>query len=742
MESSILNQLNIIRSGERKKVLDQALALINNKGKDFEKPPVELINQLNRLSADIGMNNDFRRALENQDKLSNLLIKLYEGADPDLVQILPSTNDPAEFHRKIKAYLPEQPVFKRLDPFFFLNKDVVVNKEMISVIVLNENGAPYLDDFFNSFAKFCSFNDYRITMFDRASADNSIEIASSWCDRIPLEIIRFDERLTASYLYNTAVDNSSSQYILFVANSISFNQDILQKFLETIQKDESTGITGASLLLKDISGKSQEMELFGSILFRIEDIPGVPDIPFPTINTRLLLKTGLDKHLKHYRKEGAVFVPPGLSMKGHKPFPASHTRKTGDEPVMAVTGHALFCRRQDLIASGGFDLNFTDGFEEADLCLKFARRLKKKTILSHEIRVEMNNEDSLKTMGGKFAIVNRYNLGTLINNHGGYLKRKYPADNTEPENQHIRIAIKTPAFDDERTLMWGDYHFANSLKNAFVRKGYQARVDLHNFWYDNGYMTDDVVIVLRGTKRYHTRGSQVNILWNISHPEQVTEEEYKDYDYVFSASTFFADELKKKYGIMAENLLQCTDAGLFYPDKENISEEEKNDVLFVGNSREVMRKSVAYSLEKGIPLAVYGSRWEQFLPAKMIKGNYLKNEALRKYYSNCNLLLNDHWRDIADHGFISNRIFDALACGAIVLTDRVKGIEDVISKGLYYYNTADELEHQIKWLKENGDQAKRLALENAEIIAHNHSFDQRAGRILEIALRIHNQKTE
>ncbi|NTV84177.1 MAG: glycosyltransferase family 1 protein [Bacteroidales bacterium] len=167
----------------------------------------------------------------------------------------------------------------------------------------------------------------------------------------------------------------------------------------------------------------------------------------------------------------------------------------------------------------------------------------------------------------------------------------------------------------------------------------------------------------------------------------------------------------------------------------------KTDILYVANSRGVMRRSVEYTMQKGIPVSIYGTNWENLLPPGMIKGNYILNEELRKYYSNCNILLNDHWADMTEEGYISNRIFDALACGSIVLTDRVKGIEKTFHEGLFYYSNADELAEQTRWIRDHMQEAKQMALKNSKIVLENHTFDIRAERILEVALQIHHQKT-
>jgi glycosyltransferase involved in cell wall biosynthesis/GT2 family glycosyltransferase len=790
MKTAILNQLNAIRALERKKLLELTRKFLNASGNTKARQlPDDILPYFDRLAREIEYDKNYSRSLANFTKLGNLISALNQndtapqGGNTGL-------NITEEINRKIETFLPEQPGIRPLAPFIFHNKNVTAEEVLISVFILNENGAEHLNSLFSSFLNFTSFTSYKIIFYDRASTDKSLEIAYSFKDKLPLEITAFNRKLTKSYLLNSAVDACTSKYLLFLDKTASFKSDILTRFLEIYTESPSVAILGPNLTIKGSVDKTEEQTNYGGIKFSITDISGVPDIPFPTIDPAFLVKSGLDTKVKNYRKEDAVFVPPGLSTACLKPQTVRHGPGTDEQIVPSVTGHAMFCSRADFISAGGFDLNFIDGFEDIDLCMKLSINLKKEILLTHKIEINLNIGDISARYGGPDKTTYNYNLGTLINKQGWYIKNKYfsdlnknkklwtndnvdkiatsalavnllrhamndgPADLKDAEqlkkitidylngirDKKFRIAIKTSAFNDERTLLWGDYHYAHSLKRAFLKKGHRARVDLHENWYDNGYLFDDVVIVLRGTKRYHVRGGQINILWNISHPEQITEDEYRDYDYVFSASNTYPDELMEKFNIHAESLLQCTDAGLFHPGDKDIKDEEKTDILFVGNSRGIMRKSIHFSLQKNIPVAVYGSKWESFLPQDMIKGIYVKNEELRKYYSGCKILLNDHWDDMVECGFISNRLFDALACGAIVLSDRVNGIEKTFENGVFYYRDANEFEEQIRWIRENYEEAKQLALKNSEGILKKHTFDHRAVKILEVANDLYRKK--
>ena len=686
----------------------------------------------------------FGRMVDNYKKLSNLLLLIFKKNKEEKDRGVLFDEIIEEITGKIKSYIPEQPDFKPLEPFRFLEKNTCVGGSL-GIIILNENGAAALERIFNAFADGRSGRDLRIILADRASTDHSLELAESYKEKLPLDILAFPERFSRSYILNAAAEFCGTDYLLFIDHMMEFDTGIGESFIRLHGQAPDAGILGAGIIRNnDLSA------ITGGVRFGFAKPAGVPDIPYPAINTTLLTRCGIDHLLPWYRKEGAVFVRPGLSLPCLQPV-TSVLADPGPGTVPAVAETALFCKRSDFIAAGGFDLNYIDGFEDIDLCLSFAAKLGKSTVISRDVGITYPDEQTAKKEMKKNDPVRLYNLGVLINRHGRFLKKKYREDIREGAKfwtedhagrfkmpDKLSFAIKSPAFDNEQTLSWGDYHFALSLKKALNKLGYPARVDLHNYWYDNGYMTDDVVIVLRGTKRYHTRRSQINILWNISHPEQVSDEEYRDYDCVFNASTGYSGHLKEKYpDIHVEDLLQCTDAELFHPEPTGPENSSVPELLFVGNSRNVLRTSVANCIRKGLPVAIYGTGWENLVPEALIHGEYIPNEELRKYYSGCKILLNDHWPAMAENGYISNRIFDALACGAIVLSDKVKGIERIFDNGIWYFSNPDEMAERIKWIRYHFGEAKKQALEMAERVLRNHTFDQRAERIAAVAERIY-----
>ena len=285
---------------------------------------------------------------------------------------------------------------------------------------------------------------------------------------------------------------------------------------------------------------------------------------------------------------------------------------------------------------------------------------------------------------------------------------------------------------------WGDYHFALALKRAFVKHGHAVRIDILPDWETTRGFGDDIVLVLRGLSQYVPKPEHINIMWNISHPDKVSEQEYEQYEHVFIASSRYAEQLRKTVKPPVSALLQCTDPNLFYPDATNGVPAEP--VLFVGNSRKQLRTIVKDALAADLPLAIYGTLWEGLVPSRYVKGTHIENTELRRYYSTCKVLLNDHWPSMREQGFVSNRIFDAGACGTLVVTDEVADMEAVFGDTVVPYHDASDLKRVVDHFVEDEGARREKGERLREIVLRDHTFDHRVATILQVIEEIDRRK--
>ncbi|MBK1840741.1 glycosyltransferase [Azospirillum sp. YIM B02556] len=294
----------------------------------------------------------------------------------------------------------------------------------------------------------------------------------------------------------------------------------------------------------------------------------------------------------------------------------------------------------------------------------------------------------------------------------------------------LHVAIKVGVPNHEEKHGWGDWHFAQALQRALRRAGHHARIDILPEWYTTLSVSDDMVIVLRGLSEYKPAPSKINVMWLISHPDDVPLSEFDRYDHVFVASEPYTELLRRRLGDRVSVLLQCTDPAVFHTVGEKPT--ECPEILFVGNSRGVRRPIVDHAIEMEINIGVYGGRWDGIIPQNLWHGNYIPNNNLKSYYSNSKIVLSDHWPDMKRDGFISNRIFDAGACGSAIISDDINGLHKLFGDCVITYDGAKDLTEKVRYLLDNDSKRADVGRKLQENILTNHTFDHRVYDILQV----------
>jgi spore maturation protein CgeB len=190
------------------------------------------------------------------------------------------------------------------------------------------------------------------------------------------------------------------------------------------------------------------------------------------------------------------------------------------------------------------------------------------------------------------------------------------------------------------------------------------------------------------------------------------------------ASKPFAEELAGRVDVPVVFMPQAADHRRFHP-AEPVS-ELCEELLFVGNSRREQRHGVAWAVDRGLPLTVYGREWDGIIPSGYVKAEYVPNEQLPSLYRSAKVVLNDHWPDMREHGFVSNRIFDVLACGGVVVSDLVEGLGDLFGDLVPTYETSEELSELVRSLLDDPERRRSISVRGPELVRAEHTFDHRA----------------
>jgi GT2 family glycosyltransferase len=434
----------------------------------------------------------------------------------------------------------------------------------------------------------------------------------------------------------------------------------------------------------------------------------------------------------------------------------------------ALTAAALAIRTSDVVALAGFDPVFRNGLEDVDLGLRL-KKLRPGRLTVAPASVVVHHESQTPTRLDKASDNRKVFLDRWADDHPGgdielwaacgfdvvsrtivdrghadrrliepmpvLIHRRPDPFGVDERVPALRWAIKNPAPANESAESWGDTHFARALAEALRSLGQEVVIDHRPAFHRATGHYDDVTLLLRGLVPFRPAYGQVNLLWLISHPELLGKAEVQLYDRAFAASPSWAARKSLQWGVRIDALLQATDPALFHPGLGTPDSGEK--VLFVGNSRKVMRPMVQTAIDAGLPLSVFGADWGPLVPAEFIKGTYVPNEELAAAYRSAGVVLNDHWDDMREQGFLSNRLFDAVASGARVITDDVAGLREVFGPNVQVAHDAESLAKLVRpdtFDDVFGDEGTRI--EWAKRFVAEHSFAARAQSLLDAALEV------
>jgi spore maturation protein CgeB len=347
-------------------------------------------------------------------------------------------------------------------------------------------------------------------------------------------------------------------------------------------------------------------------------------------------------------------------------------------------------------------------------------------VWSSKETLRRNLDELLADEGRREALTRRYREVVLTRHtyahRAAQLRRILAA-----HEQRLSFCLKIGAPNREDAPRWGDLHFARSLSAELRRRGHRGCIQTLDEWEQENGLVFDVVVHLKGLSRYHPKPAQFNVLWSISHPDGLTGEECDGYDLICVASPLFAEDLSARTTTPVVVLEQAADAWVMRPDPR---EDVAHDLAYVANSRNVLRPIPRDLLPTNHGLAIWGTNWSGLIDTSYVIAEHVPNDELRHVYSSAGIVLNDHWDDMREHGYISNRIYDALACGAFVISDEVPGLKERFGDAVECFGSAQELRKLIdRFLADPGERRRRGDL-GRELVLERHTFAHRVDQLL------------
>jgi spore maturation protein CgeB len=145
-----------------------------------------------------------------------------------------------------------------------------------------------------------------------------------------------------------------------------------------------------------------------------------------------------------------------------------------------------------------------------------------------------------------------------------------------------------------------------------------------------------------------------------------------------------------------------------------------------------MRPIVRDALAMGIRPAIYGGGWRGLVDPSLVIADHVDNDALPVVYRSAGVVLNDHWDTMRAWGFVSNRLFDVLACGTPVISDHLPEIEELFDGAVPTYSFATDLGDLVREALADAANARAVAARGRAAVLAQHTFDHRARLLLDL----------
>jgi glycosyltransferase involved in cell wall biosynthesis len=392
--------------------------------------------------------------------------------------------------------------------------------------------------------------------------------------------------------------------------------------------------------------------------------------------------------------------------------------------VAGSTLRGLVVDRRAFVAAGGLDIIDDEDVAGIDLCARLRRDGGR---VVHVPGAALFDDRPVPSRAALYRPVDDSTSAwrTLIDRRGPAIARTARADTRRAR----RWVITTSAPSVKVAARWGDWHLADGLARALRRLGEDVVVQTHDRADSLAARSRDIHLVLLGLSPVRRTIGQCHILWVISHPEALSIEDCDASDLVLVASARFAEHLRTRTSTPVEVFLQATDHDRFRSGPSDPAYE--HPVTVVAKTRDVLRPIVGDALAAGIRPAIYGGGWRGLVDPSLIVADHVDNHELPSVYRSAGVVLNDHWDTMRAWGFVSNRLFDVLACGTPVISDHMPEIGLVFDGAVPTYSSVDELGDLVRAVLADAANARAVASRGRATVLAHHTFDHRARQLLD-----------
>jgi len=286
----------------------------------------------------------------------------------------------------------------------------------------------------------------------------------------------------------------------------------------------------------------------------------------------------------------------------------------------------------------------------------------------------------------------------------------------------------------------GDYFTALELGEGLKKFGWEitflSKKGPEN-WYD---VKKDVDLLISLLDNYnpHKIKSQNSSLVKIAWPRNwfdrwVLNPGFSNYDIILASSSKAADYIENKTRIKPFLLPIATNSNRFN-SSITPNDEFLSDYCFTGSYWNDPREIMEFLEPQSIPYKfnLYGKNWEKVDKFKKYYKGFINYSEMPKVYASTKIVVDDANRATKDFGAVNSRVFDALASGALVLTNGKIGAQETFKGKLPVFKSKKELNELLNYYLNNENERIEKIKELQKYVLENHTYFNRAHTLKEI----------
>jgi hypothetical protein len=297
----------------------------------------------------------------------------------------------------------------------------------------------------------------------------------------------------------------------------------------------------------------------------------------------------------------------------------------------------------------------------------------------------------------------------------------------QESNEIVIVRVYCDGINNPKSISsWGDYIMAKNLKWILTNKlGMNVIIDT---LFDDREYPAQKYFYLAGYDKFKVDSTKTNYLWIYSHPSQWLNRAslLQSFSKIFVASESFIPIIKEQIPHSVHYLPQV----FVHAREENLinkildkilTKKDSYNISFIGNSRNVYRQCVKTVLDNGNKLNIWGRGWKTIIPSsyrEKVSIKWIENCDLWKILQSSRIIVNDHWPDMRDGGFISMKTYEFMANKAFFITDNVAGMDQHIVT----YQSSEELANNITYYLEHEEERNEIVQKLYEV--YRKSYDK------------------